>query len=248
MKLSVIIPCYNFENYIEQAVLSVLSQRTNFEFEILIRDDNSTDSSYDNIIRYNDTMTSGIVRLLDSSENLGGQRNIKKLMDNCRGEYIAYLDGDDYWVNTNKLQKQVEYMESNPECVMTFTGYWMKENGEYVPSDPNSWLCLHNYYENAEVTTEQLLDVNPGTFGRVFRNIEGLFKDWMFDCKFLDWAMNYEISKYGKIKYLDFPSGVYRAHGGGVLTSLSRGELEEETNNTRQILLNDYNNWIKNKN
>lgn len=248
MKLSVIIPCYNFENYIEQAILSALSQKTDFQFEILVRDDNSTDSSYDNIIRYTDVMSSGIVSILDSTENFGGHQNIKTLIDNCKGEYIAYLDGDDYWTNINKLQKQVDYMDANPDCVMTFTGYWMKENGKYFPESSEYWLSLPNNYENEEVTTEQLLKTNSGTFGRVFRNINGIYKDWMLGSKFLDWLMNYELSKYGKIKYLDFPSGVYRAHGKGVSTSLSHSQIVEEIDITKQLILDDYTNWIKNKN
>ncbi len=248
MKVSVIIPCYNFENYIEQAILSALSQKTNFDFEILVRDDKSTDDSYQNIIRYAGALSNNKVRILDSTVNLGASRNIKTLVDNCKGEYIAYLDGDDYWMNINKLQEQISYMDANTDCVMTFTGYWMKENGQYVPPEPGFWLCIPKTYQNGEVTTEQLLNGNPSSFGRVFRNINGLIKDWMLDCKFFDWVTSYELSKYGKLKYLDFPTGVYRAHGSGVLTSLTSQDLHNETEITKQKLIDNYNNWILEKN
>ena len=242
MKLSVIIPCYNFENYIEQGILSALAQRTNFEFEVLVRDDKSTDNSYKHIERYSE-----FVRLLDSSENLGAARNIKTLIDNCRGEYIAYLDGDDYWADIYKLQKQVDYMDANPDCIMTFTGHWTKGEeveGGYIPPEPYLWLCIPSIYENDEVKTHHLLDRNPATFGRVFRNINGLIKDWMLDIVYFDWVTNYELSKLGRIQYLNIGAGIYRVHKNGVF-SLS----DEETKNrltfeTSEIIKKDYERFI----
>lgn len=152
MKLSVIIPCYNFEDYIEQAILSVMSQKTKFDFEILVRDDKSNDRSYENIERYSQS-----VRILESNDNLGATKNIKTLIDNCKGEYIAYLDGDDYWIDPYKLQKQVDYMEQNLDCVMTFTGYWEKTKSGYIPSSPYQWLCIPSDYEENEVITEKTI-------------------------------------------------------------------------------------------
>lgn len=239
IKLSVIIPCYNFEDYIENAILSALSQKTSFEFEILISDDKSTDNTAKIIERFSDS-----IRIMNFSQNLGAAKNIKKLIENCNGEYIAYLDGDDYWTDINKLQKQIEYMDSNMDCVMTFTGYWMKEGNEYQPDDSRMWMCLPNYYENGEVTTEQLVNINPGTFGRVFRNIDGLIKDWMLDTNFFDWVTNYELSKYGKLKYINFPSGVYRIHNRGTSRSLGSEETDRDVKNLKLLINSDYQNWI----
>ena len=106
MKVSVIIPCYNFEDYIEQSILSVVAQKTNFEFEILVRDDFSTDKSQLNIERVANFNTN--VRFFNPEENWGGDKNIKFLIEQAKGEYIAYLDGDDYWTDFFKLQKQIE--------------------------------------------------------------------------------------------------------------------------------------------
>jgi glycosyltransferase involved in cell wall biosynthesis len=241
MKLSVIISCYNFENYIQQAILSVLAQRTNFEFEILVRDDNSTDKSYENILPL-----SGYIKLLDSTKNLGPYGNIKTLIDNCQGEYIAYLDGDDYWTEINKLQKQVDYMEQNKDCSMTFTGFWQHDQDGFTPPIQIGWLSIPSMYENQKLKIENLVQTNPGTFGRVFRNIPGLFKDWMSQIRFLDWVTNYELSKYGRVKYLDFPGGVYRADGNGLLSSMKQEKINEEMSEMREIIKADYIEW-KNK-
>ena len=86
MKVSVIIPCYNFEEYIEQSILSAVSQKTNFEFEILVRDDFSSDKSQLNIERVANFNKS--VRFFKPEENWGGDKNIKFLIEQSQGEYI----------------------------------------------------------------------------------------------------------------------------------------------------------------
>ena len=123
MKVSVIIPCYKFEEYIEQSILSAVSQKTNFEFEILVRDDFSDDRSQLNIERVANFNSN--VKFFKSDENWGGQKNVKFLIEQSKGEYIAYLDGDDYWTDVNKLQKQIDFLDNNPDYVMTFTGHWI---------------------------------------------------------------------------------------------------------------------------
>ena len=240
MKVSVIIPCYNFEEYIEQSILSAVSQKTNFEFEILVRDDFSSDKSQLNIERVANFNTN--VRFFKPEENWGGTKNIKFLSEQATGEYIAYLDGDDYWTDINKLQKQIDFLDANPDYVMTFTGHWIKyKDGSYAPDKPHLWLCATRQSE--DITTETLLNGNWISYGRVWRNINSLIKDWMMDSPFMDWPMNYELSKFGKIQYLDFPSGVYRQHSGGVYSELTREQEQEITNKVIDKLLIDYKNY-----
>jgi glycosyltransferase involved in cell wall biosynthesis len=240
MKVSVIIPCYNFEDYIEQAILSAVSQKTNFEFEILVRDDFSSDRSQLNIERVANFNTNII--FFKSEENWGGERNIKFLIDQSKGEYIAYLDGDDYWTDVNKLQKQIDFLDSNPDYVMTFTGHWSKyKDGGYAPDKPHQWLCAT--YKSEDITTESLLRGNWISYGRVWRNINGIIKDWMMDLPYMDWPMNYELSKFGKIEYLDFPSGVYRQHSGGIYSGLTTDQELERTNKVIDKLIIDYKNY-----
>jgi glycosyltransferase involved in cell wall biosynthesis len=225
MKVSVIIPCYNFGEYIEQSILSAVNQITNFEYEILVRDDFSTDYSQINIERvgcYHDK-----VKYYTPTENWGGNKNVKFLMSEAKGEYVAYLDGDDYFTDPYKLQKQVDFLNNNPEYVMTFTGYWGREpNGGYAPESTPGWLGLIGF-ENDEIITKDLLITNYVTFGKMFKNINNIVKDWMMDLPYYDWALNYEISRHGKIKFLDYPMGVYRYHNSGIFSLLSRDEKEK---------------------
>jgi glycosyltransferase involved in cell wall biosynthesis len=239
MKVSVIIPCYNFEEYIEHCILSVVSQKTNFDFEILVRDDLSIDRSQLNIDRVANFNSN--VKVFKSDENWGGQKNVKFLIEQCEGEYIAYLDGDDYWTDVNKLQKQIDFLDKNRDYVMTFTGHWIKyKDGGYAPDVPGHWLCATRQSE--DITTENLLNGNWISYGRVWKNID-VIKDWMMDLPYMDWPMNYELSKFGKIQYLDFPSGVYRQHSGGVYSELTREQEQEGTNKVINKLLIDYKNY-----
>ena len=244
MKVSVIIPCYNFEDYIEQSILSAVSQKTNFEFEILVRDDMSTDNSQtciERVATFNQN-----VKYFNAEINLGAGDNIKFLTEQATGEYIAYLDGDDYWTDVYKLQKQVDFLDNNPDYIMTFTGHWMKDGKNYSPDLPYQWLCLPGF-ENDEVKIEDLLRNNWISFGRVFRRTPDLFKEWMMRSFYFDWVTNYELSKIGKVKYLDFPSGVYRIHDNGIFSKMDQSEKNKRAEHLKTILLENYQIWKNNE-
>lgn len=249
MKVSVIIPCYNFEKYIEEALLSVVSQKTNFEYEILIRDDGSSDKSVDCINRVcmvcqQAANIQNFSCTYEEGKNLGlrGINNIKFLLENAKGEYISYLDGDDYWVDPYKLQKQIDFLEKNKDYVMTFSGYWQKNNiGKYDPEQPHNWLGLPlNLFPTSDVETKDLLNYNWVVYGRVFKNMNGIIKDWMHNLPILDWPINYEYSKIGKIKYIDFPSGVYRIHEFSTFGNLNIEERNKQVNEVREAIRKNY--------
>jgi glycosyltransferase involved in cell wall biosynthesis len=245
MKVSVIVPCYNFEHYIEQCLLSVVSQRTNFEFEILVRDDGSSDRSRDSINRicYRMGDSFNIRNFSETHEpgkNLGnsGLDNFRFMLSQAKGDYIAYLDGDDYWVDPYKLQCQIDFLENNKDYVMIFTGHWTKNHeGKYDPQDPGCWFGLPlNIFSDNEVKTKDLLSYNWVVYGRVYKNIPNLIKDWMVGLPILDWPMNYEMSKVGRIKYIDIPTGVYRIHNTSTFGNLSEDKRNIQVNDVRKII------------
>jgi glycosyltransferase involved in cell wall biosynthesis len=117
IKISVGIVTYNQEKYIAQSVEGVLNQKTNYSFEILIADDFSTDNTRNIILNYQKSYPDNIFLLLQK-KNVGGRKNFIDLIKNLNGEYIALCDGDDYWTDPYKLQKQVDYLESHPDFAM----------------------------------------------------------------------------------------------------------------------------------
>ncbi len=115
--VSVLLLTYNHKNYIKQAVHSVLSQDTSFSFEILIGDDCSTDGTTD-ILKEIFLLHPDKIKLIQDNQNVGALRNEKRLFDAAIGKYIAFLEGDDYWTDHLKLQKQVDFLEANPDYGM----------------------------------------------------------------------------------------------------------------------------------
>lgn len=130
IKVSVCITTYNVEKYIEQTLNSILSQKTSFKFEILIGDDCSTDNTRKILSAYKAKFPQ-IITLHFQEKNVGVNRNDYDLLYLAQGEYIAWCDGDDYWIDNYKLEKQVRFLESNPQysCVHTlWKNFYEKEN------------------------------------------------------------------------------------------------------------------------
>lgn len=112
--VSVAMLVYNHEKYIEQAIESILMQKVNFKYEIIIGEDCSTDKSREIISKYRD-MYPDIIKPIFRCKNIGPMKNCREVYLNCKGKYIALLEGDDYWCDENKLQMQVDFLEENSE-------------------------------------------------------------------------------------------------------------------------------------
>lgn len=224
MKLSVIVPTFKFFNYIEHALTSVLWQKTNFDFEVLVRDDFSEDGS-DFLLKriaYNNPK----LRHFESTENWGIYRNIKFLYEQAKGQYIAYLDGDDYFTDEFKLQRQVDFLDRNPEFSCHATGsYMLQKNNIFSPDDYRRNMISGK----STIVSEDFFEHNYVSFGRVFRKYDNLFRDYMQNTIYLDYAINFELSLRGKIKCEEWPGGVYRTNGDSVFASLSQEEKEKKS-------------------
>ena len=114
MKLSVGILTYNQEKYIRQCLDSVLMQKVDFDYEIVVGDDASTDGTQDILRDYAKHYPGKFVLLL-GEKNEGISMNYKKVLTACKGEYVALCEGDDYWTDMTKLQKQVDFLENHPD-------------------------------------------------------------------------------------------------------------------------------------
>lgn len=119
-KVSVCITTFNLEKYINKTVDSILAQKTDFDFEILIGDDASCDKTPEILKNYQKEYPDKI-RIILHDRNVGVNKNDYSLISQSNGEYIAWCDGDDYWIDPDKLQKQVDILDNNPDysCVHT---------------------------------------------------------------------------------------------------------------------------------
>lgn len=113
---------YNHEKYILKAIESVLSQKTTFRFELIVSDDNSLDNTKKIIKNYENHSSNKIIKVLNE-KNQGMIKNFLNTFKKCKGKYIAFCEGDDYWTDPYKLQKQVDFLEANPEYGMVHTDF-----------------------------------------------------------------------------------------------------------------------------
>lgn len=114
--LTVLLATYNHEKYISRAIDSILMQETDFFFDVLIGEECSTDSTRDIINSYASKYPNKI-SIIERKQNVGMHENLNSLVQNCKDKYVARLEGDDYWTDNKKLQKQVDFLELNPDFV-----------------------------------------------------------------------------------------------------------------------------------
>lgn len=216
MKASVAITTYNQAGLIEQAVESVLSQRTDFDFEIIIGEDCSSDGTRAIVRRYAEKYPDRVRALLHDT-NLGSRKNFIAVYEASRGRYLALLDGDDYWTSCDKLQRQVDFLDSRPDYSLCFHSALMVwEDGSQGPT-------LHFPPGRKETyTLDELLIhdfINTSTVVVRNRLIEE-FPAWYWKAPFGDWPFLALNAVHGTIGYLDECWAVYRQHGSGVYCAL----------------------------
>lgn len=217
MKVSIAMITYNHEKFIAKALDSILMQQVNFEYEIVIGEDCSTDSTRDIVINYQNHYPEKI-RLLLPETNLGMLKNFVQTLSACQGEYIALLEGDDYWTSPNKLQKQVNFMDNHPNYATCFHNVTVVyENGKLDAGN-----CCRLYQKEIFTLEDLMLENFIETCSTMFRR--GLFSefpDWFFTLKQGDWPLHIFNAEYGNIGYINEVMGVYRIHQGGVWSKQS---------------------------
>ncbi|KKM89397.1 hypothetical protein LCGC14_1249130, partial [marine sediment metagenome] len=210
---------YNHENYIEDAVEGFLNQETDFPFEIIIHDDASTDSTK-NIITQYARKYKNIIRLILQEENQysKGRRIAPIAIKQSRAKYIALCDGDDYWVDPHKLQKQVTFLEENPDYVLTY------HNSQ--PFDETGDLNINFGGALRDLESTELQRRTPiFTLTTCFRNVITAFPPEMAIAKIGDLFLWSLLGQYGKGKYLgDITPARYRVHDNSMLSKKNREE------------------------
>ncbi|HEV2417578.1 MAG TPA: glycosyltransferase [Terriglobia bacterium] len=213
MKLSVMIITYNHERFIGQALESVLAQRVNFDYEIVIGEDCSTDATRDIVMDFHRRYPDRIVALL-RSHNVGGKENFLDTLARCRGQYVALLDGDDYWISGDKLQKQVDFLDAHRgHAICCSRAQVLDERGSgYASFLPFPPVPAGSY------TLNDLLRGNfvvPST--TVYRrDAIGSLPKWFRTLVQGDWALFALIARQGKIVLMDEALAMYRMHWGGI--------------------------------
>lgn len=234
-KVSVSLLAYNHGAFIAQALDSILSQQGNFDYEIVIGEDCSQDNTREIVLSYQKNNPNKIrVFLSDKPLNDGksGRLNFVRNLKACRGEYLALLDGDDYWTSPHKLQKQVDYLDSDSSYAICFHNVLrLYENGSLQPWNLSS-------FQKERYTLEDLLEGNfIPTCSTMFRN--RLFDEipqWYYEAAMGDWPLHILNAHYGDIGFIDEIMGVHRIHGGSVWSSRNRVDLLHKSIRAAEII------------
>lgn len=226
--VSVILIAYNQRRYIRQAIESVLAQETSFSYELLIGDDASDDGTSGIVAEYAQAYPDR-VRAFIRPENLGAARNAVLLLQQARGEFIASLEGDDYWIDPQKLEKQAAFLRESPDFIgCTSRIRCVDENGRAIRGKPE-WIRQKRVFTLADFDGVHL----PGQASSLMRR--NIFRQPTHDYSVLTETDTMISDRTAMLIFLlqgdfycfDQPMSVYRyapALQGGNLTSRLAGE------------------------
>lgn len=219
-KVSVIVLTHNHERYILKALESIVAQKVNFSIEILVFEDGSTDKTLE-IVETFQQEHKALIKIYSNKINQGIRKNVLSVFSEVKGEYFAILDGDDYWSNPDKLQKQVEFLEANSD----YNGVFHDARIVHIDEAQNILFSFKKYYSQVynfnqtdfpvdvisrEITvpsssvmirTKAVLDIDTSLF------IDNYSLLWKIACLAVRWSKYYFINE---------PWSVYHNHTGGI--------------------------------
>lgn len=234
IKLSVIIISYRQKKYIREAIDSVLMQNVNFKYELLLADDCSQDGTLE-IMKEYEKKYPNIIKVLERKENLGATTNILDAGRQSRGKYVTILEGDDYWIDENKLQIQVDFLDEHSDYI----GVSHMQQGR---DTDNNTLGIYPTWvkEDCTLTFRNFeTSKNFSSSTCLYKNIY-INKEYQKELEFLlslhrivaDIQLCYFLLKYGKVYCINKPMMVYR---------VIKKDGESNYNSTNSILDINYN-------
>lgn len=233
--VSICMISYNHKKFIRQAIEGVLMQDTNFEYELVISDDCSPDNTGLEIQKCIDEHPNGKrIKYFQHKVNLGGLPNILFAFNECSGKYIAICEGDDYWTDVHKLQKQIDFLEANEDYSMCC------HNAKVVYEDKSqNTRDFSNIYN--EVDFDMATIINSWVIPTASMVIRAEFikplPEWVKNIYSIDFTLALLLMAKGKIKFLAESLSVYRIDlGGSSMSAVVGGKIEFVANQHIQLL------------
>jgi glycosyltransferase involved in cell wall biosynthesis len=225
--VSVHVATYQHVDFIKTCIDSILVQQTTFPFELIIGEDFSTDGTREIIFDYARTYPEKI-RVITADFNVKQSANHIRSIRACRGTYVALCDGDDAWTDPFKLQKQVDFLEQNPDYSMCYHSHQIRKNGQLNPAI---------YPKNPTDFSEVELIGCPSGMAVCTKMVRNVFNNLDLDVIYFfhgDFSINALMGTYGKSKYLAYVRpGIYNHHPGGVWTSAEESIRSRRLINTK---------------
>lgn len=241
MVIDIILITYNQKQFIAQAVESILMQHVdeNVQVRIIVVDDCSKDNTLQIIKSYEDKSPYPFV-YLPAEQNMGHVRNYQRAFAYSEGDYVAILEGDDFWTSPNHIQMQLDYLEQHHECVLTTTTP-IFYNGSYDVDYYNTIKEFETIY-----TTKEFLRWNriANMSACVIRNaVLKKISSRIYEADLLDWILYIALSEYGVLVRLKQITSIYRINSGGCWTKMT----DEQQNEYRCKILTSYDDLLEGK-
>ena len=224
-KVSVSLITFNHEKYLVACLDSIVKQLVNFDLEIVVSDDCSTDKTPE-IVAFYASKYPELIKPIYRKQNLGMVKNALDTIKQCRGDYIAILEGDDFWPDEHKLQAQADYLDLNTDCVICYTNGYIFYEDEPLRKD--------FFFTSAQKPPEKLdLDfyiwyhpIIPNNT-KMFRKTAHpeIFPLWIYDAINWDWILHVLQLINGKAGYIDAITLAYRRHPGAAFNAQSEEKI-----------------------
>lgn len=242
--VSIFMISYNQENYIIEALESVLQQKVDFDYQIFLSDDASTDNTSKVVDEFlKNHPKKNLVKFIKQDKNLGWMPNFIFTLDQCQksgAKYIAMCEGDDFWVNENKLQKQINLLEENPDVVLACHQYKeLYNDGNLVecPYFRKDFFNGNHSFKFNQKDFEEFMRIQTMTI--VFRTSSldlSLQKKYQYYC---DTHIKHHILDHGLGIYTKDFDAVYRIHGNNVFMSLDQRKKTKFSYDIYKDLINN---------
>jgi glycosyltransferase involved in cell wall biosynthesis len=208
--VTVYMGAYNHEKYISQAIEGVASQKTNFPIELIIGEDCSTDKTRSIAEDYLNQRPD-LLRIVTGKCNVGSRDNIRRALSRARGEYLAICEGDDYWIDDQKIYLQIESLKENPACDICFHSCFLEDAASGRRSGPSRRVASRNRTFSKRTVLRGGGAYMPTASIVVNMNVMRTLPEWYYDRGGVGdvYVQAYGARRGGAI-YLDRPMSVYR--------------------------------------
>jgi glycosyltransferase involved in cell wall biosynthesis len=215
-RLSVLVVTFNHEKHIYQALHNLFDQTIDESIELIIADDGSSDRTLDIVREFEGKDSRFHFKFLNSSSNLGITKNYQRGFAACTGEYVAVLEGDDYWTSPQKLRYQLDFLNAHWECDLCSVNYFVFEENRAQFATRAAIGNGHRLFSARDLIADNIV----GNFSTCMYRKSALnaLPESVFEITSYDWIVNICVARRSLIGFLEEPMSVYRLHSDGVWT------------------------------
>ena len=236
--VTVLCPTYNHERFIAQCLDGILGQRTSFALEVLVHDDASTDGTAAIVRAYaeRDTRVHAILQPVNIMQT--GRSVMPPLYAAARGRYLALCEGDDYWIDPDKLARQVALLEADASLVGCFHNVRLIDAENHTLKLAHGELNMRGRYALADLFPVNFIHTPSVLLRKAALPLP--LPEWVGRMPMGDWPLYLLTGKRGSFAYLAAPMAAYRQHAGGIWSQMARATWLERNIRAAELLLRNY--------